>query len=68
MTSFLWFSHMLFSYCLAIWFCEIPYLYIFLTVAYWFQNLFPEMLKIALGFGGPLNVLCAHCLINVTLY
>jgi hypothetical protein len=47
MTSFLWFSHMLFSYYLAIQFCEILYVYIFLAVGYWIQNLFPEKLKIA---------------------
>ena len=47
MTSYLWFSHTLFSYYLVIPFSEILYVYIFLAVAYWFQNLFPEKLKIA---------------------
>lgn len=68
MTSFLSVSHMLFSYYLAVQFCEILYVYIFLAVEYWLQNLFPGKLKISEGFVGPLNVLCAHCLINVTLY
>jgi len=62
MASFLCFSHMLFSYYLAIQFCEILYVYIFLVVGYLFQNLFPEKLKIAEGFGGQLKVLGAHCL------
>jgi len=46
MASFLWVSHVLFSY-LAIQFCEILYVYIFLAVGYWFQSVFPEKVKIA---------------------